>query len=569
MILSLVKDALPANADPPSPYYRHPEYVVRWWWREFNRLSYVGGREYARPARLTIEFDYPLPYSRDASGILITRNAQGQPIDPGRGSNNYPSLLYRHSREKEWEFYNRLRRAHYFNIVKTAVNMLVSHAFKKGVTRTSTDKTLSDFWDACDYDRKQKIDVFMREGARMAAVEGMMWCAADVKTTDPKDGSAGDGKPYVYWVNPLDIFDWLIDDDGQIVWLKQFVYVEGTRTPKEGIKPIHRFRVWYKDRVEEFDIEPGSGVMDPPVTVKKHGFGRVPFEPLYSTKNNESAFPDGEPLVSDLAKVANSIYQYNSLLDEILYKQTFSQLVVPDTNVDAVQIGTNTVFGYNPVNGGKPEYIAPDPRQAQVIGEVIANKLEQARLSFGVGRGVSESSKQKSSGDALTIETEDKRSILADVAASASDFENRLVGLLGALRNVKPDDQEATIEYPTEFDTTAFVEDINEALDLRKVGMSPEIMLALRRQLAARKLAPLPEKERQKLLDTLQLEPVALELAAAEVGIGESVRETGIAPATTGAAPPGAAPPGVKVPVAAPPAAAQPPPPAPARPPQK
>lgn len=572
MILSLTRDALPVQADPPSLYYRHPEYVARWWWREFNRVSYVGGREYARPCRLSIEFDFPLPYPVDSSGMAISRDSQGRLIPPSTNTIAVQSLLFRHNREQTWEFENRRRRAHYTNIVKAPVNMLVSHALKQGVTRTGDD-VLTEFWSGCDYERKQDFDVFLRDGLRMAQVEGMMFCFAGVKDKTDDADDPPDGKPYVYWVNPLDVFDWLVDDNGEYVWLKQFIYVEQKRDPREGVKPLHRFRIWYRDRVEEIDVIPGASGNSPgtegDVRTTSHDFGRVPCEPLYSMKNNEAAFPDGEPLVSDLAKAANCIYQYKSLLDEIAYKQTFSQLVLPTTHFDALQLGTSSFIGYDPLSGGgEAKYISPDPQQARVLGELIANELEQARQSFGTGRGRQEASMQKSSGTAMELESEDKRSILADIASAGNDFEMRLIDLIGDLRKQKTE-VDATIIYPTEFDVTGFIDDVKEALSLQSLGMSPEIMLHLRQQLAARKLGGLPEEEKKTLIATLKLASQELEQSAAEAGAGERVTITPVAlssetlaggpgaPAAPGAKP-GAKPGGFPPAKAAPPAVAAP-----------
>ena len=426
------------------------EYLSRWWWREFNRLSYVGGREYSRPSRLTIEFDYPVQ-ARNSDGTLALRNDQGQPVDVMSQRQTYPSLLFRHNREKQWEYENRRRRAHYHNIVATTINSLVSHALKKGVMRTGNDE-IKEFWKSIDCARKTDIDTFMRDGLRMAQVEGMMWACVDVEKVTPGETAKGenpDGKPYAYWVNPLDILDWSVDEDGEIQWIKQFVYFEGERAPKEPIKPMHRFRMWYPDHVEEQDVDPKSGE-EGEVKTTKHTLGRVPFEPLYAKRNHEAAFPDGEPLASDLAKSANAIYNYTSLLDEILYKQTFSWLAVPDKNVDAVQIGTNTVFGYSAISGGgKPEYVSPDPNQARVLMEAIIGELSRARQAFGIGQPT-DGSKQKSSAAALELENEDKRSILGDISASAQDFEHRLAGLFEAYRTVSPAQADKTrIEYLT------------------------------------------------------------------------------------------------------------------------
>ncbi len=548
MILSFVANILDKANDPSSLYYCHPEYMARWWWREFNRVSYVGGREYSKPSRLTVEFDFPV-ITRNSDGSLAMRSSDGLPVDPSVQRTTYPSMLYRHNREKTWEYENRRRRAHYYNIVATTINSLVSKALKKGVERIGTDE-MKEFWKAVDCQRKTDIDTFMRDGLRMAQVEGMMWACVDVDTPEagekPEPGSAQpDGKPYAYWINPLDILDWSIDDDGNLLWLKQFIYFEAERTPTDAIRPMHRFRIWYPDRVEEIDVDAGNGTRSATTTTKTT-IGRIPFEPLYAKKNHEAAFPDGDPLASDLAKSANAIYNYTSLLDEILYKQTFSWLTVPDKNVDAVQIGTNTVFGYNALTGGgKPEYVSPNPEQARVLMESIIGELARARQAFGIGQP-NEGTKQKSSAAAMELENEDKRSILGDISASAQDFENRLCALVEDYstggRSSKTDSKNR-VEYPADFDLQALQDEIAEALSLRAVGMSPEIMLAIRKSLASRKLGALPEDEREKLLDTLT---VKNDVPAPVPASGDPVKaaDSPWPSADPNAAPGGGAPPG-------------------------
>ncbi len=524
MIVNLTSGLLnPLANQPGTLFYKHPDYLRRWWWREFGRVSYVGGQEYHRPSRLAIEFEEPIIVSKDENGAPI------QPEQRGSQTTIYKSLLYRFSREKELEYWNRQKRAYYQNYVRTIANMLVSHAMKQGVTRDG-DPLLMKFWEKVDQKRTTGMDSFVRAGLRWAQVKGIMWACVDVAT----EGENADGQPYVYWVSPLDILDWEVDEYGEIVWLKQFVYTEAKRTWRDAVTPVYRFRIWQRDRVDTYQTT-ATGNGEQLIDSKEYGIKRVPFVPLYSTRDEEYTFPDGQPLLADFCKGCNDIYNKVSLLNEIIYKQTFSWLIIPDKNVDILQAGTGTALGWDATNSGgaKPEYIAPDPEQARVIMESIASGIEQLRQSVGVGRGRQEGSMQKSSGDAMELESEDKRSILGDIASAAEDFEKRLVDLVFAYRQSKPAEP-PHIQYPTDFDLRSLQDDIDEALSFRTLGLSPEINLELTEQLVRRKFSSMPAAELDALVKTLEklkLEPPPV---------------PGAKPEINGAPPPNGTPPGAQ-----------------------
>lgn len=516
-------DPLAQPSTPGSLYFRHPQYTERWWWREFNRLSYVGGREYYKPRRLDIDFQYPVQPTRNSNGQLVDARAAAAQAMMTKG---YYSLLFRHNREQEWEYENRRKRAHYFNPVRTAVNALVSHSLKKGITREQGNVDLDLFWGGVDSGRKQDIDVFMRTGLIWAQVYGIYWACVDVEAAD-EPGETSDGKPYAYWVNPLDIFDWSTDDDGKVLWIKKFVGAEAKRTWKDPIVPVHQFQIWYPDHLETWQCDGIAGTGQTQLADRPNPLGRIPFEPLFSPqKIDESDFPDGEPLITDFAKGANSVYNYGSLLNEIAYKQTFSQLVVPGS-FDVLEAGTNTFFSWTPAgSSAEPKYIAPDPQQANVLMALIQSTLEQMRQSFGIGRGRQEGSMQKSSSAALELESEDKRSILGDICGQGEDFEKRLAMLVLSFKNVgaKPSVKDLPhIQYPHDFDLQAFQDEINEFLSLRAVGLSPEVDLKLRTDLLSRKLAGMPPDQLEKMLETMKVVPAPMQPLDGAGGNGQLV----------------------------------------------
>lgn len=472
---------------------QHPLYPKRAKWWKYAQISYKGGRDYYEPDAFSVEFDIP----------QIIRKEDGTPAanqwSGGLMTQLYNSMLFRHSREQLHEYNNRNRRATYLNIVKQIVNSIISNALKKPPSRNA-DAKLKEFWDGVDEKRTTSIDAFMRKIAKRATTSGIWWICMDVDSED------GDGKPYVYGVNPLDIVDWSTDDDGEIEWLKQYVMTEEQRTYQQPFKRVNQYRVWTKTEVIEYQ-DLGSGnpkeLSRRPIKV-----GRVPFVPMYAEKSDDYSFPDGISFVGDLAKIANGLYNVSSLLDEILYKQTFSWLVVPDPNqkLDATQIGLNTAFGFDPGGtGGKPEYISPDADQARVLIEARSELLQQARQSVGVGRGRQEGSMQKSSVDALELETEDKRSILADVAHETEAAERRIVALFRAYQGVADDKamDGVYLAYPREFDVNSFEDEINDCLSLEKLGLSPEVRTEYLKDLVRRRFSNKPPADLDKLVATM------------------------------------------------------------------
>lgn len=539
MILNLVPAVLDRPNVPGSISFRHPEYEVRWWWREFYRISYLGGREYYRPARLSVDFQEPSILTLASDGQLPVASAAGI-NDLSIKSLPIQSVLFRHNREKSWEFENRRKRAHYLNFIGPITKSLVAHATKKVATREGSD-AIKKFWDGVDCDREEKIDEFMREGLRWAQVLGIVWACVD------QNPEGVDKDPYAYWVSPLDIFDWGVDDRGDVEWLKQFVYTEAKRTWKDKITPVYRFRVWDAEMVTTYEVGPTGA--ENVVGRKTHSAGKVPFVPLYCQRDKEAVFPDGTPLMADACKLANAIYNYSSLKDEIGYKQTFSWLAVPDKRIDVLQIGLNTVFGYDPQQtNAVPTYVSPDAKCAETLMNFIAAGIDQLRQMLGVGRGRQEGSMQKSSVDALELEDEDKRSILGDIATEAQSFETRLAAMFEAYDSggsLKANDK-TQIKYADDFDLRSFTDEIQEFLQFDKIGLSPEVDLKARQDLVKKKYAELPPDELDELVATMKPKPDPQLADAAMAGAGERVTPTvgteGASAAAVGATVPGSKP---------------------------
>ncbi len=504
--------------------YWHPEYTARRWWWELARVSYVGGREYLQPSWLQIDFQEPI------SNTVVDASS-GTPIEKqiyGTRTTQYPCLLHRFVREGLAEYENRRTRADYRNVFAPTLNSLAAHSIVEAPSRTG-DAQLTEFWEKCDRKREISMDRFVSTTLPWVLAYGHVIPFMDQKP----EAQGGDGKPYIYWVSPLDIIDWQVDDDGEYRWVKQFIYAEMERTWDKPLERRNRYRVWSRDEIVEFETgQSGDGQHEIKGSRRPNALGKVPIIPFWLRQNPDTPQPDGIPFGIDLAKGCNRLFNLGSLLDQILYEQTFSILTIPAGNVNKVEVATNRALGYNPERSGNgAQYIAPDPEQARVLMEAAGAALEELRQRAGVGRGRSETSKQRQSADAAELESEGEKTILHDIVDAAEDWERRVVQMFDAYRGRAADsDTKAEVIYQRKFDLGSLQGELAEILSWKAVGASPDVQQRLLQDAVKRKFASLPREERERLASTItaeSMQPPEPEPEAGEDGDASRARKPG------------------------------------------
>ncbi len=507
-MLNMVSSVL-GQSRPGTLAYQNPAYSRDWWWQELARVSYVGGQEYLDPRMIAVDFQYPRAVT-DGNDDTTVLGTQRFTVDKMQ----LRSLLHRHEREQIWEFENRRTRSLYINFYAPIINMLVDSVMRKPPTRTG-DQTLETFWDAPDPKREQRMNTMMSHGLRWAQVYRIYYAIVD---QDPK----GDKKPYFYWVSPLDLLDWECDEKGDYVWVKQVILGNTERpTWNTEYKRVVRYRIWGRDTIETWQTD-DKGLYPALIETRDNPLGVVPIVPLYANRNPDADHPDGVSQMADLPKIANGVYNLQSLILDMAYKQVFSLLIFPDKHIDLLQVGTSQVVGFDGLNAtGKPEYISPDPEQPRVLMEMLGTLIEQARQAVGVGRGRSESSKQQQSADAMELENKATETIMVDIAGAAEDFERRLAKMVQRFKtnaaSVAKDDT-TTIDYPREFDVRSLQADVMEATSMRTLGMSPEIMQRLKQDIVRRKFAHLSSADLETLVETVKVEEPPVPPAPGEGG---------------------------------------------------
>ena len=159
------------------------------------------------------------------------------------------------------------------------------------------------------------------------------------------------------------------EDDNGLVWIK---YLE-TRPAKngtpfyDGAGETQVIVIWYRGKYEVYEQEKGTLIESKEL--------EIDFVPIVKIE-----MPNGKSMIADIARVNRAIFNWGSLLDEILYRQTFSWLVVPGDKNESLsekKIGTAWAFTYDPDSKHVPQFVSPDPNQAETYEKRIKNGVAE------------------------------------------------------------------------------------------------------------------------------------------------------------------------------------------------
>ena len=443
----------------------HPKWKENWWWWEFYRLSYVGGKEYMSPS-ITQRWWFPKRSTTD-EGVNRIRYEEG----------DLYSFLFRHGREENSDYDRRVLRSYYRNLTRPVVDTYAAHVYSKPVLREyASVPELSEVAEKAD-GNQSTIDEFMQAGLKWAQVYGHVFCVVDMPELQPgelvtrADEQERALRPYATWYSPLSVIDWEVDRYGRFLWVK---LIEGdlrklrvSAKDMRGPQYASLFRTWYADRWELH--ETAGNAQGQMIATGPNPIGRVPVEVLYGQRIAGETEPVGQSRIGDIAVLNREIYNLDSLKQDMNYNQAFAFLVVPDKSglVNAVDVGTTRSLTVNPDSGGMPQYVGPPVEYVQNLRDEIADLILQIRAMAGLSRGVGEQSIAARSGDALLIETHDKAVMLLSLAHEAQDFETRFWRLASRWLGSEWD---GTVRYPDNYEVNTLGDDIDVALKFNQLN---------------------------------------------------------------------------------------------------
>lgn len=469
---------------------RHPEYdgkIAHW---NFAELAYKGGRAY---------------------------------FDPAAGN------LFKFYKEGDKEYRQRCQRSYRANHIKRVVDTVNEFLFKqKPIRSENADSMLKEFWKKVTRNGKS-MDEFVKEIDCWQSVYGLIWIVMDRPPT-PAPNASQEQLPYIYWVGPQRVLDMGYDENGVLTWIliQEDHRDDGDPLTSSG-DVIPFYRLWTREEWRLFKAEQkGGDLVVTEIANDIHGLGVVPAIPV---SIDQSCLYDGPGLVDDAIYMDRALVNYGSLLDEIIYEQTFSTLTIPAESMlpgtkesnQLIAAAKNRVFLYAGMQPGvKPEYISPDASQARLIIDAMDGLMKEIYAITGTDYEANSQSmstgKTYASGKVRQFDFMGIENLLTKKAAMLERVEDKIAELFAKWMGKDLDIAEEWVRYPNKFDIRGLSAELDISKSLTDVS-APTLVMQMHMKTIADKLFPrMNEDERRRVYEAIDAwEPApALEQANIE-----------------------------------------------------
>lgn len=458
----------------------HPGYDDKLGHWSFCRASYLGGREW---------FDY---------------ESDNAPEKPN---------LFKFYKEGVKEYGDRVDRTYRANHTKRVVDTVNQYLFRTAPVRSSAANALiKKFWSNAD-GKGGSMNRFAKDMDRWMSVYGRIWVGVD-RHNEIANTRAEERLPYAYIVSPEKVLDFSVsDEDGKLNWIlleeeKRDEDLAGTG----GYEDMWRLwtrEAWYLIRKGDKKAGEAEYVID---SAEFHDLGVVPFVSISETDDNKYCSP---ALVDDIVYMDRTLVNYGSLLDEILYEQTFSTLTLPVEGVvpgsadytKIINASKNRLFLYaSTAAGGKPEYISPHVEQANLIVSAMMALKKDIYAVTGTDNDASTQSmskgKEYASGKVREFDHKQIENILLDKARALELGEERIMTLVLIWMGDKSAVDEGWVTYPDKFDVRGLAAELDIASVMNELKLPPEMMRRQVKLVAAKSFTRMTDKEKSEL-DTI------------------------------------------------------------------
>ncbi|WP_354734431.1 hypothetical protein [Acinetobacter nosocomialis] len=404
--------------------------------------------------------------------------------------------IFKYMKEGRKEYTDRISRAYRFNHTREVVDLINKYLFKQEITRNTEDApdSVKKFWKNCTKS-DLTINDFTRQISKKTSIYGRVGVVVDMDAlpdgqkpkTKQEEKEAG-LSAYAYIITPLQMLDYSFDEHGKLNWMLIYEIGRDDDDPLASTgKPIHRFRLWTKDKWMLFKKKDSNG--KPVIELVEEGDNSIGEVPVILADNIISDEEYSAPsLIDDIAYLDRAVANYLSNLDAIIQDQTFSQLAMPaqgilpgdDAHTKLMEMGTKRMFTYDGADGAKPHYLSPDVKQADLIIQAVTKIINEIYHTVGLA---GERTKQdnavgidNSSGVAKAYDFERVNALLAAKADSLESIENKIVRLVCKWHgDTLKDDEIPLVSYPDNFDTRGLYDEFDIAARLMLIDAPDSI----------------------------------------------------------------------------------------------
>jgi len=415
--------------------------------------------------------------------------------------------LYMHTFEDGEGFRERKERSYYYNYCAPIVNAYNSFIYRQKIVRDFGKLADSGLFGLllgnCDRQGNSYED-FIRGASKWSSVTGIHFILVDKPAETAatmKEEMERGIYPYFVRVPPLNVWDWGLDRWGNLLWAKILETNADEGEFGKDSAGVMRFRVWYRDRWELYEVEQaGSGRKARKSDEGEHPVGEVPLVPVCHFAEEPMT---GFSLLNDIAYVNRALYNWCSLLDEILYRQTFSQLVMPEdpkSPINDKALGTARGLGFPPDARHAPHFISPDASQARVLMDQIERGIEEIyRLATLRGAiGITE----ESSGVARSYDFMITNNTLSSKALNMEEAEMKALRYWAKWQGLAEPGH--VVEYPGEFEVSSLGEEMENILKAAEIGISERFQQVMKERIVKRMAPRLPREDMERILGEIK-----------------------------------------------------------------
>lgn len=403
--------------------------------------------------------------------------------------------LYRHELEDPKIFAGRQMRAadHHYNLTRLVIDSYEGYLFQVPPTLApKSPACIEAYADKAGQDECSLSD-FTKEVTRWLLAYGVIYIATDKPEAVRPEGrelsaqeEADQGLvPYSYVIHPQYMLDGKLEK-GRFLWCIVQEDSRDDQDPESTGEPIVRYRVWEKDRIRVYRKDPKTSKKQSPAYLLeseiKNELGYIPIVPVYYGETSKDFSCPG--LISDIAHIDRAIFNKGSLLDEVHYKVTFPQLVIPyggnlfgDTGLspEGQQIVTMGLDSFIPFQAdtGEPKFLNYPEGPAKELREAIKEMVIHATaLALLDGEAAQGTTRETASGVTKSYIFQKLNKRLATIADTLED----------AFRNVFKDVQAWTgddselpdnpLDFPNQFEVKSLTQEITDYIAVLGIGIS-------------------------------------------------------------------------------------------------
>lgn len=416
--------------------------------------------------------------------------------------------IFRHLRETDVKWKQRVERGYFFNYVKSVVDLFTAFLFHHPVDRVPGKNLEEDFEEIYkDADRSgTSWNTYFQEVCTYAQVEGHVGILVDMPATEAEIGSEQERKerglrPFLTLIHSIQIKDWEVDEHNNFIWVKIEVIRPQERTWKtEPSSDRKTYQIWDKETWEEWECDKdstsGTGESARKVAEGKHGLGVVPLCIVRLEKSDHSWF--GQSAVTDISDINIGIMNWSSLGDEEIYERCLNILAM-EAGDDGrpIELGHGNTLEFPQGTEKPPYYLEPGATPLNSIQAWVDNakneirRLAKINLSAGLG-----DVRQSSSGIAKAFSFIETNQSLAAKALNMEQAEIKIHKLVALYFG---ETFEGTVTYPKEFGVEDWLTLYQELQSAKSTLSSPTARKEAEKQFIRRLFSRFPIEMRNKM----------------------------------------------------------------------